>query len=250
MTAIPFLTPIQSRILVAFVESKETNLNTESVLRVAKIANSTWAKEQNKLLALGLIEKRHVSSMSNGNISRVASYKLADRGRMIGFSLLNISRVLATNPLNSMINRTDVVDPNESGLAVAERRSQLSSNGHLFVLNFERMVLECVEIGLESFGMNLDKLVRQTVEAEIGIAWQQISKVPEKLVLVLRELFGEGGSRTLEMVIAANIRSRIGIGTIKTDNLPILIDESRKAYETLGHMSGIEKEMEEPQQYT
>jgi DNA-binding MarR family transcriptional regulator len=191
-------------------------LNSETILKETGIAQSTWSEEQNRLTQMGLLEKKQSRLMTSNVITRVMNYRLTDKGRLVALNLSNISRILApdqfsdigVSELNLVANdpiRADPVD--EKGL--------------------DEKILECIEIGLDSFGMNLDELVKSEIERSGGLKWENAPRHPEKLEAQLIQLFGAGGSSTIESMIAANIRSRFGLRSIKSDKMVVLISELR-----------------------
>ncbi|HXQ92668.1 MAG TPA: hypothetical protein VN739_06650 [Nitrososphaerales archaeon] len=211
----PFLSQLQCRILSSMYLSKIEYLNSETILKRAGIAQSTWSEEQNRLTKMGLLEKKQSRIMTSNIITRVMNYKLTDKGRLVALNLANISRILAPDQFS--------LNPNElQGIQHFYSESVLHNESDLNV-----KILECIEIGLDSFGMNLDKLVKSEVERSTKIQWTQIANFPEKLEYHLRELFGAGGSATIESMIAANIRSRFDLRSIRSNSIPALIAEIR-----------------------
>jgi len=222
--ASPFLTQLQCRILTAIFASKMEYLNSETILRETGIAQSTWSEEQNRLTQMGLLEKKQSRLMTSNVITRVMNYRLTDKGRLVSLNLSNISRILAPDQLPGL-DEVEVTampsDPVRTDLVV-ER-------------SLDEKILECVEIGLDSFGMNLDELVKSEIERSGELRWEDVPKHPEKLEAQLNQLFGAGGSSTIESMIAANIRSRFGLRSIKSDKMVVLISELRYSLQkTLG----------------
>jgi DNA-binding MarR family transcriptional regulator len=210
----PFLSQLQCRILSSMYLSKIEYLNSETILKQTGIAQSTWSEEQNRLTEMGLLEKKQSRIMTSNIITRVMNYKLTDKGKLVALNLSNISRILAPDQFS--------LDSNElRGLRA------LSKQGPNNEIDLDAKILECIEIGLDSFGMNLDKLVRSEIEKSDKVEWTQIAKFPDKLEFHLRELFGVGGSSTIESMIAANIRSRFGLRSIRSNSIPALIAEIR-----------------------
>ncbi len=221
-----FLTAIEAKILVSLARSKDNVLITESILKETRISGSTWAEEQNKLIAIGLIDKKPVRVMSRGNVSRVMSYKLTDKGKLVAVNLLNISRILSTG-----LNASPAAkDGDASMMSFDQVHSSSVSTEHVGD-SIDGRIKESIEIGLDSFGVNLEKLVRETVEAEIGVSWERIAQAPEQLMVVLRDLFGPEGANTIESMIAANIRHDLGLTSITTDRLTLLIPEAKRQLE-------------------
>ncbi len=194
--------------------SKIEYLNSETILKQTGIAQSTWSEEQNRLTEMGLLEKKQSRMMTSNIITRVMNYKLTDKGRLVALNLTNISRILAP----------DLFSPDSSELRGLRSSLKPAPNDEI---DLDVKILECIEIGLDSFGMNLDKLVRSEIEKSDKIQWMQIARFPEKLEFHLRELFGAGGSSTIESMIAANIRSRFGLRSIRSNSIPALIGEIR-----------------------
>jgi hypothetical protein len=209
----PFLSQLQCRILSSMYLSKIEYLNSETILKRTGIAQSTWSEEQNRLTEMGLLEKKQSRIMTTKIITRVMNYKLTDKGKLVALNLANISRILAPEKFSSI--SSDLV-----GLPTYS--VELKGDD-----NLDERILECIEIGLDSFGMNLDKLVKTEIEESEKIQWKQITKYPEKLEFHLRELFGVGGSTTIETMISANIRSRFGLKSIKSNSIVALIAEVR-----------------------
>jgi hypothetical protein len=211
----PFLSQLQCRILSSMFLSKTEYLNSEAILKRAGIAQSTWSEEQNRLTEMGLLEKKQSRIMTSNIITRVMNYKLTDKGRLVALNLTNISRILAPDQFPS----------NSYELQGIQKPSFQSVPHDESDLDFK--ILECIEIGLDSFGMNLDKLVKSEIEKSAKIQWTQIANFPEKLEFHLRELFGTGGSATIESMIAANMRSRFSLPSIRSNSIPSLIAEIR-----------------------
>ncbi len=191
-------------------------LNSETILKETGIAQSTWSEEQNRLTQMGLLEKRQSRLMTSNVITRVMNYRLTDKGRLVALNLSNISRILAPDQF--------------SGMEVSEL-SLITNDPIRTDFVDEKMldgkILECIEIGLDSFGMNLDELVKSEIERSGGLKWENVPRHPEKLEAQLNLLFGAGGSSTIESMIAANIRSRFGLRSVKSDKMAVLISELR-----------------------
>lgn len=215
--ASPFLSQLQCRILSAIYFSKTEYLNSEAILRETGIAQSTWSEEQNRLIQMGLLEKRQSRIMTSNVITRVMNYRLTDKGRLVALNLTNISRILAPDQF-SRSEADETLDSENNVDGGADLIDDKELNGK---------ILECVEIGLDSFGMNLDELVKSEVERSGEMKWHQIANHPDLLEAQLRQLFGHGGSTTIESMIAANIRSRFSLRSIKSDKLSVLIPEIR-----------------------
>ena len=193
------------------------HLNSETILRETGIAQSTWSEEQNKLIQMGLLEKRQSRIMSSNVITRVMNYRLTDKGRLVALNLTNISRILAPDQFLT-------VEPQQSGdpLARPIETPIVSTRNYI-----DEKILECIEVGLESFGMNLDELVKSEIERAGEIPWEEIPMRPDLLENQLRRLFGDGGSSTIESMIAANIRSKFALRSINSDSISALIAEIR-----------------------
>ena len=54
-------------------------------------------------------------------------------------------------------------------------------------------ILECIEIGLDSFGMNLDELVKSEIERSGGLKWENVPRHPEKLEARAQPVVWGGG---------------------------------------------------------
>jgi DNA-binding MarR family transcriptional regulator len=199
-------------------------LNSETILKETGIAQSTWSEEQNRLTQMGLLEKKQSRLMTSNVITRVMNYRLTDKGRLVALNLSNISRILAPDQLPGLEEAVLSVLPSDPvRMESIDERS------------LDEKILECVEIGLDSFGMNLDELVKSEIERSGELRWEDIPKHPEKLEVQLNQLFGAGGSSTIESMIAANIRSRFGLRSIKSDKMVVLISELRYSLQkTLG----------------
>jgi len=195
-------------------------LNSETILKETGIAQSTWSEEQNRLTQMGLLEKKQSRLMTSNVITRVMNYRLTDKGRLVALNLSNISRILAPDQFSGI----EVCELNL--VANDPIRSDLMDEKGL-----DEKILECIEIGLDSFGMNLDELVKLEIERSGGLNWENVPRHPEKLQAQLNQLFGAGGSSTIESMIAANIRSRFGLRSIKSDKIAVLISELRFSLE-------------------
>ena len=160
---------------------------------------------------MGLLEKKQSRMMTSNVITRVMNYRLTDKGRLVAQNLSNISKILAPDQF-PMLN-------------ALETSGDPSSWGQDENKEIDEVIMDCIEIGLESFGMNLDELVRAEIEKAGEISWDQIAKRPEKLQEQLLRLFGAGGSSTIESMIAANIKSRFGLSSINSDRISALIAE-------------------------
>jgi DNA-binding MarR family transcriptional regulator len=222
--ATPFLSPLQCRILIAIFFSKNEYLNSEAILKETGIAQSTWSEEQNRLTQMGLLEKRQSRIMTSNVITRVMNYKLTDKGRLVAMNLSNISRILAPDKFSLTTESEVSPTPAFAESIISDDQKEI-----------DEKILECIEIGLDSFGMNLDELVKSEYEKSGELKWIQVSRHPERLVSLLNQLFGTGGSTSIESMIAANIRSRFNLRSIKSDRLQVLIAE---VYLTKGMPTG------------
>jgi DNA-binding MarR family transcriptional regulator len=210
-----FPSRLQSKILAAIYFAEDEYVTTEMILKQTGIAQSTWSEEQNRLIANGLIEKKQSKVMSSKVITRIMNYKLTEKGRLVAHNLSNISRIMAPSQFVSKEPvRIEKVAREEMRMSYTE---------------IEQTLLECIEVGLESFGMNLDKLVKEEVRAE-GMSWEEITKNPDRLVFHLNELFGRGGALTIEQMISANIKSRFDLRSIASDSLYSIINELKASY--------------------
>jgi Mn-dependent DtxR family transcriptional regulator len=208
-----FPSRLQSRILAAIYFADQEFVTTEMVLKETGVAQSTWSEEQNRLIESGLLEKKQSKLMSSKVITRVMQYKLTDKGKLVAHNLTNISRIMAPEHFVTRISTKTNIEPGMQHL-------DSSSNELVDAL------MECIEVGLESFGMNLDKLVREQVQAA-GLLWKEVATNPEKLVFHLTELFGQAGALTIEQMIAANIKTRFDLRSISSDSLTSIVAELR-----------------------
>jgi hypothetical protein len=197
------------RILLAMLNSKDRSLNSEAVLKETGIALSTWSAEQGKLGEMGLIEKHLVRVITHDSVSKRMNYTLTESGALVALNLLKVSRVLARTA-SAQIARSK----NES---------------------FEERIRECVEIGLDSFGMNLITLVRSALESEYGMNWNDISNNPDQLLNVCKDLFGDEASKKLETLISANIAARFAIAS--DGSMQGVISKARKTFAPKGELS-------------
>jgi predicted transcriptional regulator len=203
-----FPSRLQSRILAAIYYSSEGYVTTETVLRETGIAQSTWSEEQTRLIEGGLLEKKQTKVMSSKVITRIMQYKLTDKGKLVAHNLTNISRIMAPG---QFLSKT----PIQNG---ANDCTTMTSS------DVNDAILECIEVGLESFGMNLDKLVMEEVEAA-GLSWKEVAASPDKLVFHLVKLFGSAGALTIEQMIAANVKTRFDLRSISSNNLSSIVRE-------------------------
>lgn len=211
-----YLTSLQSRIITSLFQMGSSSLNNEAVLRQTGIAQSTWSEEQNRLIAMGLLEKKAAKTMTSNMVTKTVSYSLTDRGKIVAFNLLHISR---------LISIPKVTEAKLSRIFELHSREYLDPS--ISEEELRKGVMECIEIALDGFGINLTHLVRVTVEAETDLKWHDTPTKPEQLKSVLTELFGPEGAYSIEAIIASNIRARFEAPMIKTNNLAVLISEIR-----------------------
>jgi hypothetical protein len=218
---IQFPSRIQSRILAVIHSSLEENVTTEMILKETGIAQSTWSEEQNRLIENGLLEKKQTKIMSPGSkaITRIMRYSLTTKGKLIAHNLANISRIMAPEKFLTQFSAKSEKSRPEGA---DEEKILLAPDSH----SLDDTILECIEVGLESFGMNLDKLVKEGVQSS-GLEWKEVSKNPDKLVYHMVQLFGKGGALTIEQLISANIKSRLQLHSISSNNLSSIISELR-----------------------
>jgi DNA-binding HxlR family transcriptional regulator len=219
----PHVTPIQTKILIALVRSKDGSMYTDEILRQTGIATSTWSAEQGKLVALGLVNKHLVRIIEQDHVSKRMSYWLTERGKMVSLNLLNISRILAAEQAASKNtseepgilreNKKDIFRP-EAGVKEAEE--------------FRSKIAECVEVALDSFGANLVNLVKSSLELEHHISWAELPDRANVFENVLKDYFGLEASKKLKILIAANIRNRFGLENFQVEDLALIISEARK----------------------
>ena len=184
------LTGIQSKILIAIHELGESRVNNESILKYTGISRSNWAVEQNRLIELGLIEKKSALCMSQDNVFRTVNYGLTERGKVITHNLLDISRILRS---------------------VAELKES-SKFLHEATPGFLDQVRECIEVAIEGYGVNFLGDVQDTLVANYHVVWGEIPRRPETLMHVLKNFFGADGAKTVEDMISSNIRARFHLG--------------------------------------
>jgi DNA-binding MarR family transcriptional regulator len=189
------LSAIQSRILVALFQSegRQQFVPNESVLEKTGIAQSTWSEEQKRLIEMGLLEKKAFKTIRTNNVCRIVNFRLTSRGRTVAFNLANISRIIV---------RQGEKDP-------LQPLSSISTSARMAGKDFEFDVMESIEVALDSFGINLVPLVKSRLPD--GTRWDDVSRHPEMLSTILRDLFGEEGSNTVESMIAENLKSRFDV---------------------------------------
>jgi DNA-binding MarR family transcriptional regulator len=91
------LTPIEERILVALYRSSQHFLLSDEIVKEARIAMSTLAAEQKRLVALGLLEKTTRRFILDDKISRRTAYELTTKGEIIAIHLAHVSSLLSEN---------------------------------------------------------------------------------------------------------------------------------------------------------
>jgi len=208
---------IQEKILVVLLKSKQQPLKTAEVLSNAEIALSTWSSEQRKLGAMKLIDKKMVRVIINNHVSLRMNYSLTEKGRLIAVNLRNISELLKddSSKVSFQPKITDTSFENPSSETIWRFDDELKET-----------VNECVEIGLDSFGLSLTKLVKKALEVECGIQWENLSENLSGFKRVLIDYFGLEASKKIEKVIAANLRIRFHLDHLESDDLSVLIPES------------------------
>lgn len=214
------LTPIQTRILIALAKSKLGSLYTDEIVKLTGIATSTWSAEQGKLTSMGLIEKHLVRIIELNHISKRMNYKLTEKGKVVGSSLLNISRVLSVGDFASKVSDEQLLRQSKDNRIRSGTDTQSNQE-------FERTIDECVEIALDSFGSDLVNLVKHSLEAEHKVAWIRLAENTEVFETVLRDYFGLQAAEKLEKLIVANLRSRFELKENRIDSLSHLIIEAR-----------------------
>jgi hypothetical protein len=202
----PILTPIQVKILLAMLRSQDHCLDSETVIKETGIALSTWSAEQGRLGEMGLIDKHLVRILKSDSISKRMNYTLTETGVTVGLNLLNISRLLSGN------------DKAAAGTSKVE--------------SFEERILECVEVGLDSFGVIM--LLKTTLENEYGLHWQEISEKPEQFMSACRDLFGEEASEKLETLISANIATRFAL-QLSNSSIERAITKARQSFSMINN---------------
>jgi hypothetical protein len=194
-------------------------LKTGEILVKTGIAPSTWSSEQSKLVMMKLIDKHIVRTIANGFISRRMNYSLTEKGALVALNLRNISEILNkdSTEFSSHLKDQDAGPENTSVVANPQVNQEL-----------KKIVNECVEIGLDSFGLNLANLIKRAMEIEYGIQWEELSENTLEFKLVLTDYFGFEASKKIEKIIAANLRSHFPLDEIKTDDLSKLIPETSR----------------------
>jgi len=184
-----YLTGIQSRVLLTIHELGVSLVSNESILKHAGISRSSWAVEQNRLIELGLVEKKSALSMSRDNVFRTVNYKLTERGSAITRDLLDISRILKS----------------------AAKPGQTSPFLRNVEPEFLLQIRECVEVAIEGYGVNFLQDVQSALSAKYQVSWGTIPDKLDLLMLVLKDFFGADGAKTVESMISSNIRARFSL---------------------------------------
>ena len=189
------LSAIQSKILVTLFQSDGSRyLPNEAVLEKTGIAQSTWSEEQKRLIDMGLLEKKAFKMLRTNNVCRIVNFRLTNKGRTVAFNLENISRMIV-QPRNEL---------------------ETSHSTPLSEKEFEYEVIESIEVALDSFGINLIPLVKGRLPE--GIAWSDVARHPEILLMVLNDLFGKEGCATVEAMIVENVKARFVPGPLGSEN--------------------------------
>ena len=89
----------------------------------------------------------------------------------------------------------------------------------------ERVIIESIEVALDSFGINLIALVKGNMEADGVQVWKDVLQNPRRLMSVLRDLFGLAGANTIESMIFDNLKSRLAVESAMENDLVCLINE-------------------------
>jgi DNA-binding HxlR family transcriptional regulator len=216
------LTPIETRIIVTMVQSKNDTIRTEEILKKIGIANSTWSAEQAKLVSMGLIDKRLVRTLEGNHISIRMNYRLTEKGKLVGLNLLNIIKILGTEKSQAETRGGLMTDPGKDQMEsdVLGATDEASEFGD--------KIGECVEIALDSFGSNLVTLVKNSLEVEHEILWEDLFKRSDDFESVLRDYFGLEASKKLRKLIAANIKARFDLEDSQNEDLSYLILLARR----------------------
>ncbi len=82
--------------------------------------------------------------MTSNVITRVMNYRLTDKGRLVALNLSNISKILAPDQF-PILNTLET--PGVPSSVIQDEDKEI-----------DEIIMDCIEIGLESFGMNLDEL--------------------------------------------------------------------------------------------
>lgn len=73
-----------------------------------------------------------------------------------------------------------------------------------------RVILECIERGLDSFGQNVRLVLYWKMEQDLGLRRDDIPFKPELFAKSVEKMFGPG-SRIVERVIAREIKRSSGV---------------------------------------
>jgi|SRR5579872_5405602 len=204
----PELTAIQSRILIFLFRSPQDEfMDNRRVLSGAAIAQSTWSQEQKRLIRKQLIEKRSFRSIRGDSVCKTVRFRLTSRGRAVALILSQISKIMIA-PFQDSTTKSV-----ESEFQSAEE--------------LERGIMEAIEVALDSFGINLIPLVKNKLEIEYLTPWNEILRYPDRLLAVLKDLFGTDGGTTIESMILDNLRFRFESLNLmnRRSDLPMLIAE-------------------------
>lgn len=184
----------------------------ETVLENAGIAQSTWSEEQKRLIGMGLLEKKAFKTLRTNSVCRIVNFRLTNKGRMVAFNLANISRMILPRHRDQL------------------QKTQTSPrSGSLNEREFEFEVMESIEVALDSFGINLIPLVKSRLTQ--GDSWNDVARHPEKLIMILRDLFGKDGCNTVESMIFENLKSLFGEEPLARENdLIDLVAEFRQKF--------------------
>jgi len=207
-----YITRVQSKILVSLFGFGHQFVRNENFLKATGIAQSTWSDEQPRLMDLGLIEKKSFRVMGRSNVFTTVSFRLSPSGRKVAFNLLNISRVLSST---SIIG----VNKNEHMAEILTKSKEKQ---------VQQVLLESIEVALESFGPDLLELVKGAIEVEKKIAWERVAEAPEVLMQVMKDICGQDGSEIVAAMISENIRSLLGLERRESPELVSTMQEAKQ----------------------
>ena len=131
------------------------------------------------------MEKRTLKAVRGNSVCKTVNYRLTSRGKAIALNLANISKMIVYR--------------------LPDSRKTPHPSSHE---EFEGEIKESIEVALDSFGINLLPLVRDKLEVECCTRWDEIVHHPDRLMIILRDLFGTEGSSTIESMIVDNILYR------------------------------------------
>ena len=194
-------------------------MNNEFVLKRTGLAQSTWSEEQLRLIQLGLLEKKSNRTISGKSVCKTVAFRLSNRGRAVTFNLANISRIIGPAQATVLV-RTALHNDVFANSSVRNYNLRGQSNEE-----FDKVILESVEVALDSFGINLIGLVKVGIQETTGVLWEEIVQRPDHLMTVLTDLFGADGAKTIETIISANIVSRFNLQMDEITGLVNLISE-------------------------